>query len=268
VVDAAGNLFFADIVNNRVRRTRPASGLRTVMSVSAASFSPATGLAAEEIAAVFGMNLASSTASATMLPLPNQLAGTTVRVRDNLGVERLAPLFYVSADQVNFLVPSGSANGIATFTVTNAMGEVSTGTAIISNVAPSLFSANATGRGAAASLVFRRAANGQESYEPVARLDPATNTYVTVPIDLGPEGDQVFLVVYGTGFRGHSGLANVSATIGGANAQALYAGPAPGYIGVDQGNIRLDRNLMGKGEVDVILTADGKASNPVKINIR
>jgi len=268
VVDTAGNLFFADISNNRVRRTRSATALRTLTSVSAASFSPAAGLAAEEIAAAFGMNLATSTAAASTLPLPTQLAGTTVRVRDNLGVEGLAPLFFVAPEQINYLVPSGAANGIATITVTNGAGEVSTGAAIISNVAPSLFSANANGMGVAAAVVFRRAASGRESFEPVARLDPATNRYVAVPIDLGPEGDQVFLIPFGTGFRGRSALANVSATIGGAGAPVIYAGPSPGLIGLDQGNIRLDRSLMGKGEVDVILTVDGKVANAVKVTIK
>ncbi len=268
VVDAAGNLFFADISNNRVRRTRPAAALRTVTSASAASFSQTAGLAAEEIAVAFGLNLANSSASASTLPLPVQLAGVTARVRDNLGVERLAPLFFVSPEQINFLVPSGVANGLATVTVTNASGDVSTGTVAISNVAPSLFSANASGMGVVSALVFRRTANGQESYEPVARFDPATNSFVSVPIDLGPQGDQVFLIAFGTGFRGHSGLTNVSATIGGGASPVFFAGPVSGYLGLDQTNILLDRSLAGKGEVDLILTVDGKAANMVKVNFK
>ena len=52
------------------------------------------------------------------------------------------------------------------------------------------------------------------------------------------------------------------------NAPVLYAGSSQGFIGLDQSNIQLDRTLSGKGEVDLILTVDGKLANVVKINIR
>jgi uncharacterized protein (TIGR03437 family) len=266
--DAAGNLIIADLGNNRIRRVRPAAALRTVASVSAASFSPTAGLAAEEIAAAFGTNLATATTSATALPLPIALAGTTVRVRDGLGIERLAPLFFVSPGQINYLVPSGTASGIATVTVTNAAGEVSTGTVNISNVAPSLFAANANGSGVAAAVLFRRNAAGQDSFEPVVRFDAASGRFVAVPIDLGPEGDQVFLIPFGTGFRGLSSLANVSATIGGVNAPVLFAGAVPGLLGADQVNLRIDRSLVGRGEVDVVLIVDGKMANTVRVTVK
>ncbi len=266
--DAVGNMVIADSGNNRVRRVRLASSLRTVASVSAASFSTTAGLAAEEIATAFGTNLASSTISATSLPLPTSLAGTTVRVRDGLSVERTAPLFFVSAEQINYQVPSGTANGIATVTVTNASGEVATGIVTISNVAPGLFSANASGTGLAAAVVFRRNAAGQDSYEPVVRFDSATNRFVAVPIDLGPAGDQVFLIPYGTGLRGLSSQGNASATVGGVAAPVLFAGAVPGFIGLDQVNLRLDRSLIGRGDVDVVLTVDGKTANTLRVTIK
>ncbi len=266
--DAAGNMLIADSSNNRVRRTRPASTLRTLASVSAASFSLTAGLAAEEIASAFGANLATTVEVASVLPLPTTLAGVTVRVRDNLGIERLAPLFFVSPGQINYLVPSGTANGITTVTATNAAGEISTGTVNISNVAPSLFAANANGSGVVAAVLFRRNAAGQDSFEQVARFDAATGRFVAVPIDLGPEGDLVFLIAYGTGFRGLSSLANVSATIGGANAPVLFAGAAPGLVGADQANLQIVRSLAGRGEVDVVLMVDGKTANTVRVTIK
>jgi uncharacterized protein (TIGR03437 family) len=266
--DAAGNMIIADSSNNRIRRVRPAAAVRALASVSAASFSPTAGLAAEEIASAFGQNLASGLASATTLPLPTALNGTTVSVRDSLGVERLAPLFFVSREQVSYLVPSGTANGAATVTLTNAAGEVATGTINIANVAPGLFSANASGTGLAAAVAFRVTASGQTSFEPVVRFDAATNSFVAVPIDLGPEGDQVFLIAFGTGFRGHSGLANVSAIIGGVNAPVSFAGAVPGLVGADQTNLRIERSLAGRGEVNVGLTVDGKTSNGVRVVIR
>ncbi len=266
--DSAGNMIIADSGNNRVRRVRLASSLRTISAVSAASFSQTTGLAAEGIGAAFGSNLAASTAMASSLPLPTSLAGTTVRVRDNVGVERLAPLFFVSSGQVNFLVPSGTANGLATVTITNSSGDVLTGTAPISTVAPSLFSANANGSGVASAVVLRRNAAGQDRYEPIAQLDSATNRFVPVPIDLGPETDQLFLIVYGSGVRGRTALTAATVTIGGVAAPILFAGPAPGLVGTDQLNLRLDRSLAGKGAVDLVFSVDGKAANAVQVTIK
>ncbi|MBI1765195.1 MAG: hypothetical protein HYR56_27600 [Acidobacteria bacterium] len=266
--DAAGNLVIADSGNNRIRRVRPAAAVRALANVSAASFTPANGLAAEEIAAAFGVNLASATVAASVLPLPFTLAGTTVRVRDSLSVERLAPLFFVSADQLNYLVPSGTANGPATVTVTNGAAEVATGTINIANAAPGLFSANATGTGLAAAVVFRRTAAGVDNFEAAVRFDAATNRFVAVPIELGPEGDQVFLIPFGTGLRGLTGLANVQATIGGVTAPALFVGSVPGLVGADQANLRIDRSLLGRGEVDVVLTVDGKTANTVRVAIK
>src|SRR5205085_5374781 len=68
------------------------------VGVSAASFVPNLG-AAEAIIAIFGTELATATISATTVPLPTSLAGTTVKVRDRLGAERDAPLFFVSPGQ-------------------------------------------------------------------------------------------------------------------------------------------------------------------------
>ena len=37
---------------------------------------------------------------------------------------------------------------------------------------------------------------------------------------------------------------------------------------MDQVNILIDRSLIGRGEVDVVVTVDGVASNTVKINVQ
>jgi uncharacterized protein (TIGR03437 family) len=154
--------------------------------------------------------------------------------------------------------------------VTISSGEqlISVGTMQIAMIAPGLFSADSTGRGLAAANVQRVKADGSQSFEPVGRFDPAQGRFVPAPIDLGPDSDQVFLVLYGTGVRHHGGLAGVKAQVGGVDAEVLYAGPQPQFVGLDQVNIRLPRSLAGRGEVDVVLTVDGKAANVVRVSIR
>src|SRR5262249_2998398 len=107
----------------------------TVTSVSAASYG-LMGLASEGIAAGFGSGLATATIGATTLPLPTELAGTTVKVKDSASAERLAPLFSVSPAQVNYQIPVGTAAGAATVIITSGDGRVSTGVSLIYSVAP------------------------------------------------------------------------------------------------------------------------------------
>jgi uncharacterized protein (TIGR03437 family) len=78
----------------------------------------------------------------------------------------------------------------------------------------------------------------------------------------------VFLVLYATGCRFRTALSNVSVTVGGQSAQVTFADPAPGFTGLDQVNARLPRSLIGRGEVDVVLTVNGKVANTVKLNIK
>lgn len=241
-------------------------GSAALAAVSAASFR-GTELASDTIASAFGQNLATANASATTTPLPTSLAGSTVRVRDSVGTERLAPLFFVSAGQINFLVPTGTALGTATITVTNSNGATAAGTINITSVAPGLFAANANGQGVAAAVAFRVRGDGSQSFEAATRLDTATNRFVSVPIDLGAASDQVFAVLFGTGIRHRSSLAAVTAQVGGTPAQVQSAG-AQGGAGVDQINVLLPRTLIGRGEVDIVLTVDGKTANTVRVNIR
>ncbi|MDX2043330.1 MAG: BACON domain-containing carbohydrate-binding protein [Acidobacteriota bacterium] len=265
--DRSGNMYIADLNNQRVRKIINAGTLKTVASVSAASFQGET-LTSDMIAAAFGSNLATSVQVGTTVPLPTTLGNTSVRVRDALGVERLAPLFFVAPTQINFLVPSGTSNGAATVTIVSGDGTISTGVAQIGSVAPGLFSANADGQGVAAAVALRIRANGQQIFEPVTRFDATSNRSVAVPIDLGPDTDQVFLIAYLTGARFRSSLTASSASVGGENAELLYLGLQGDFVGLDQANIRLSRNLIGKGDVDVKLIVDGKTSNTVRINIK
>lgn len=267
--DEAGELYLVHLgsgTNGVIYRiTNPNAPAEPLASVSAANYrSP---LAREAITAAFGANLADVT-QAGAIPLPTSLGGTQVTVTDSAGASRAAPLFFVSPTQVNYLVPAGTAAGTATVTITSWSGVVSRGTVQINQVAPGLFTANSNGRGVPAAVVERFRANGSHTTEPVAQFDATQNQFVPLPIDLGAADDQVFLVLFGTGFKFRSALAAVTATIGGTPAEVTYAGGQGQFAGLDQANIRLPRSLIGRGEVDVVLTVDNQPANTVRVNIK
>jgi uncharacterized protein (TIGR03437 family) len=261
IADANAHVVAANFNNGSITLTR------TVTAVSAASFLDAE-LAPESIVAAFGSRLATEVKIANSIPLPTDLAGTKVMVKDSAGVERQSPLFFVAPNQINYLTPSGAASGAATITVTSGDGAVSTGKANIAPVAPALFTANSSGQGLVAGVALRLKPDGRQIYEPIGQFDPAQNRVAPIPIDLGPEGDQVFLILYGTGLRFRSNLSAVTASIGGVNSQVFYAGVAEGFVGLDQINLSLPRSLAGRGDVEIKLTVDGKAANTVMVRVK
>ncbi len=255
-----------DFIYNTNASVQPASPLGQFASVSAASFAPSGSLTSNGIAAGFGSGLAANTVGATTVPLPTQLDGTEVTVRDAGNQTRNAGLFFVAPGQINYLIPDGTAAGAATITVRRNGTDTAQGTISIESVAPGLFAANANGQGVAAAVVLRRR-GGVDTFEPVAQFNSTTSRFEPLPIDLGPETDTVVLVAFGTGFRAAAQSA-VSATIGGTASTFVATAPAPGFEGLDQANILIPRSLIGRGLVDVVFTATDKPGNTVQINVK
>jgi len=237
----------------------------SLANVSAASFL-ATSLASESMVAAFGTNLAAGTQVGSAVPLPTNLNGTSVLVRDGAGAERSAPLFFVSANQINYQIPPGTRVGAATVSVQRNGQTVAREAVQISAAAPALFAANANGKGVAAAVALRASPNGAQTYESLTRFDQTLNQFVSVPLSFGAESEQIYLILFGAGFRHRNPAGQISARAGGFDAPVVYAGAQGGFVGLDQVNLLLPRNLAGRGEVDVVLTVDGKTSNIVRIN--
>jgi uncharacterized protein (TIGR03437 family) len=79
---------------------------------------------------------------------------------------------------------------------------------------------------------------------------------------------QVTLRLYGTGIRGFSALAGLSATVGGVTVPVQQAGAVAGAPGLDQVIVGLPATLAGRGEVDLLLKVDGKPANSVRVNLK
>ena len=261
VVDTAANAVAANFSGATLTFAQP------MIAVSAASLST-TKLSNDSIATAFGNRLATQTQAANSLPLPTSLAGSSLIVKDRLGVERNALLFFVSPTQVNFLIPVGTASGSAAIIAKSSDGILSVTNTEIAAVAPSLFSASATGQGLAVAVVQRRKANGAISYEATSRFDSNLGRLVAIPIDLSQPTDQVFLLLYGTGIKNRSSLSAVQVQLGGTSVEALYAGATTEFAGLDQVNIRLPQSLAGRGTLNIGMIIDGQSGNTVTVSIK
>ncbi len=239
-------------------------------SVNAGSY--LNGNAASAIIASFGSNLAGGTEVAKTLPLPTELGGVSVLIDGNP-----AGLFFVSPGQINYQVPDDLLPGSAQVAVIKNGEVVAQGSLELGTVAPSLFTADASGTGTPSGVLLRVKANGQQSYESLVRYDGGKVTPVTITRNAG---DRLFLVLYGTGWRGAddtdgstaNGVAeSIKATIGDANAPVFFAGAAPGFAGLDQMNVEIPAGVTGSLNL-LVKVDDGNGivqrANTVTISVR
>lgn len=196
-------------------------------------------------------------------PLTTTLGGASVNVTDSGGTSRLAQLYgvFASASQINFVVPSATAFGPASFTVTLPGGAMLSTVVTIAPTAPSIFTANMNGTGVYAGQIVNAHADGTQTTQSSATFNSATNTWVATPVNFGPATDQVYLVLYGTGIR-HAASGAVTATVNGTNAPVAFAAQGQ-YPALDQVNLQVPRSLAGSGTVNIVLSAAGQTANTV-----
>jgi len=240
----------------------PLSG--QVALVPAAGFAPGQPFAANEIVSAFGVDLAGSTVIATEVPLPTILGGATVVVTDSAGAEHVAQLFFVSGAQVNFLMPPGVALGEATVTFRDGAGGEQATVVQIEATAPGLFELNP--EGLAAVSILRVAADGTQTSEP-AFMTTATGRVIPRAIPPAAEGEQLFLVGFGSGLRGHGGLGTIDVEVGGLPAEVLFVGDQGAFAGLDQFNVGpLSPLLSGRARSELLMRIAGRAANMAFLN--
>ena len=240
----------------------PGPVLSSAGVVSAASFTNSV-VAPDQIVSIFGSNLSSEVAEATQTPLPETLAGTRSELIDASGATHRLSFVFVSPGQINAVVPGGVAAGAARLRVISAAGQAGETTIQVAAVAPGLFSVDARGQGLAAAAAVRVASDGAQTTVDV--LSPA-NPLAAAPINLGPDGDLVVLLLFGTGMRNFS--SEIKVTIGGLPATIVGFGPSTEFVGLAQLTAVIPRDLAGRGEVDVNVEVDGQAANTVTITVQ
>ncbi len=199
-------------------------------------------------------------------PWPATLGGAHLDLTDSQGQTRAVPLYFVTTTAMSGLILAHTALGPATIKLTTSAGADASGTMTIERISPGLFTANASGSGVPAGFWILAATGGTQTQDYL--FDPAqpVGSRVPVAVDLGASNDQVFLSLYGTGFRG---AAQATATVGGVDVQVAGFAAVGVYQGEDVVNIGpLPHALAGRGTVSVVVNFDGKPANTVTVGIR
>ncbi len=239
-----------------------APSLNSGAAVNAASYVAGGSLAPGSIVAIFGTELSGATAAAAEFPLPTALAGASV------GIGSVpAPLFFVSPQQVNVLVPFDVSFGASTLRVEvqTPLGNV-TSNEIEVNLAPAapgIFSLSADGRGAG---LFFKGDSSLVSAQNPARRGALVTFYATGLGAVDPP------VISGNPASAGEPLNRTvvmpTVSVGGQEATVQYSGLAPGFVGLYQINILIPQTVTPGSNVPVNLRIGTAISNTVTLPVQ
>jgi len=255
--DASGNVYVADRVNNRVRLLSAAAAvlgppsLQSDGTVNGATFTRNIAIAPGGIVTIFGSNFATAPVAASGAPYPTVLGDTSVTFN---GIA--APLFYVSAGQINVQAPFEIFPGIATVQVKRGSTGSAQGTVSVAAVSPGIF------------IMDQNTSQGailHSNYSLVGGTNPAR------------AGETI--LIYATGLGSLQGsvrtgdpapVANTTALptvrIGSLFANVSYSGTAPGFAGLYQVNAVVPTGLL-PGNQPIQITINGVLSNLATVAI-
>ncbi len=257
-VDNSGSVYIADRVNSRIRRVSgpplAAPGLPEGAVVSSASFAKNSPIAPGGIVTIFGSDFSTAAASAYAIPLPAVIGETSVTFN---GIA--APLYYVSAGQINAQVPFELGPGIASLQVVRGATKSSVSTITVAAVSPGIF------------IVDQAASQGaivHADYSLVSVTNPARagESLAIFCTGLGA----VKLPVRSGAPAPASQLAETQlvpiVTLGGLNAAVSFSGLTPGLVGLYQVNVSVPAGLP-PGNVVLQVVAGGVSSNTATVAV-
>ena len=245
-LDASGAIYVADTGNLRVRKLTPAQivteGVANGGTLRAGPVAPG------EIVSIFGFDLGPATPQGLKLTPEGKVAtevGGTRVLFDGVA----APLTYVSAGQVNVIVPYGVAGAATTRIQVVYEGKATnTITVPVTTASPGLFAitnqdgqVNSAGNAAAAGSILILYATGEGQTDPPGIDGNVANSSYPKPV------------------------LPVTVQIGNQAGTVLYAGAAPGFVsGVLQVNVQLPAALRGTQALQLRI---GSATTPTGINV-
>jgi len=270
-LDGQGNVYVADTGNNRVRMLSttqtvvtppPATQLINVTLANAASLQSGP-LAPGEIFSIFGQGIGPATAVTGTFDTSGTLSTTLANVQvlfNGVPVNATpAPLFYVQSNQINAQVPYAMAGQpFAELLVVYQGVTLASMQVPLADANPALFT---VGNGTGNAVVVNQDGSINSDQNPA------------------PQGSIVVLYATGEGQTSPAGVTGqaaqspfpaavlpVSLTMAGIPANILFAGEAPGFVGVMQINAQVPSGFVPPGDLAVVLTV-GTYQSPAGVTI-
>jgi uncharacterized protein (TIGR03437 family) len=228
--------------------------------VNNGSFAPSPApLAPGSIAAVFGTNLNDGSVVLASSFGPDGKLVTTLGGSSTTINNIPAPAFYSTTGQLGVQIPFELAGQTSATIRVTVNGQTSVPrTFAIDALAPGIFTTTSDGRGTAAVL-------HQDGVNPVTAQNPTKPNEIVV---FFATGLGVLSPPLGTGEPSVGNrTATPTVTVDGASAEILFSGAAPGFVGLNQINLRIPPNTRTAANIPVVLTIGGKQSNAVTIPV-
>ncbi len=257
-VGTFGDIYIADSLNNAVRELTPSAA--AIVGHVTNAFGNVAIIAENTWIALKGSNLANTTrewegSDFVNGQMPTSLSGVSVTFTGASGYSAPGYLYYISPTQLNVLAPPNLPTGVVEVQVTNNGNVSSPGSVAAQTLSPSFFVFDGT------HVVAQHVSN----YSDVG----PTTLYpgLTTPASPGEE-----VVLYANGFGQTSEPVQTGAstqggtlatlpvvTIGGINAQVIYAGLAG--VGEYQFNVYIPSNAPS-GDLPLVATYNGQTTQP------
>jgi uncharacterized protein (TIGR03437 family) len=269
-VDRQDTLYVGDAGNSRVLQF-----LKPGVVVNAATYQAGVPVAQGSLAVMFGGGLvaAGTVAQASGAPWQATLGNRQIII-DN---QTTSPIYYMSATQANFQIPSGAALGTQSIAlITGDTGElVAGGSVLIAPAAPGLFTANQSGSGQAAVL-------NQDNSINSAANPAAVGSTITL---YGTGQGQVSPAVQDGAAAGTSPLSytiavptsnpttcltsqpSMCVAVSSNFGNVEYSGLAPGYVGLWQINVTIPAGTPTGSAIPIRVVIDSTSSNIVTVAI-
>jgi uncharacterized protein (TIGR03437 family) len=225
--------------------------------VSAASFAPAGNpISPGEFIALYGTGLAASTQIASP-PYPTALNNVTVTIN---GIN--APIYFVSAGQINCLVPYGTTGATATIVVNNGGTKSNTVTVPVAATSPGIYSLDKSGTGFGA---IEHGVGGS-----VINANSPANPGETVVVYLTGLGAVTPAVADGTASTGTPLNKTVLPIvyIAGQAATVSFSGLTPGFPGLYQINVTIPMTISSAGNYPVGILTNNAFHDQIMIPVQ
>jgi uncharacterized protein (TIGR03437 family) len=268
-VDRQDTLYVGDVGNNRVLQF-----LKPGVVVNAATSQFGVPVGQGSLATFYGTALAASPITSSTPPWQTALENRQITIDD----QTVSPIYYISATQANFQIPSNAALG--TQRVALRVGDtgelVAGGSLLIAAASPGLFTTNQGGSGQAAVV------NQDNTINSASNPAPVGSTVTLYGTGQGPVSPAVqdgagagtsplsYTIAVPTSNSTTCFVSQPSmcVAVGSNFANVQYSGLAPGYVGLWQINVTIPQGTPAGSAVPVRVVIDSTSSNLVTIAVR